>query len=212
MTSAGPGVAHIFTLNFMQVASMFGFFPLEIITWACVDCKTSGAYKAINALYKQHKGDVGTADLSISEAEKHFTNVVTWISSNVSYNFTASVAENVLCELNREKGTIDTSEDWAPSNKSDVLYLYKHRNNTLHHLYRWKTDIKGKAILQVLLMSIDGKVVGSRNLFEMTSRMGSKGGELDFGAYWTGGFAAAGAVQPFVSKYKVTAEYAKYFV
>lgn len=217
MTTAGPGVAHIFTLNFMQVASMFGFFPLEIITWACVGSKTSGAYKAINALYKQHQntingGEVGNADLSLSEAEKYFTNVVTWISSNVSYNFTPSVAENMLCELNREKGTIDPSEEWAPSNKSDVLYLYKHRNNTLHHLYRWKTDTKGKAILQVLLMSTDGKVVGTRSLFEMASRAGSRGGELDFGAYWTGGYAAAGAVQPFVSKYKVTAEYAKYFV
>jgi hypothetical protein len=55
---AGPGVAHIYSLNFIQVASMFGFLPYEFASWACVKSKTSGAYKAINSLYQQHLSEL----------------------------------------------------------------------------------------------------------------------------------------------------------
>jgi hypothetical protein len=50
---AGSGVGHIFALNFLQVAAMFGFLPGELVTWACVNSKTSGAYKAINGFYHE---------------------------------------------------------------------------------------------------------------------------------------------------------------
>jgi hypothetical protein len=50
---AGLGIGHIFAMNFIQVASMFVFLPGELATWACVESKTSGAYKAINSLYQQ---------------------------------------------------------------------------------------------------------------------------------------------------------------
>jgi hypothetical protein len=51
--TAGSGVGHIFALNFLQVAAMFGFLPGELVTWACVNSNTSGAYKAINGLYHE---------------------------------------------------------------------------------------------------------------------------------------------------------------
>ena len=43
---AGAGVAHIFALNVMQVAAIFGYLPGF--------SKTSGAYKAVNGLYLKH--------------------------------------------------------------------------------------------------------------------------------------------------------------
>ena len=53
---AGPGVDHIYTLNFIQVACLFGFLPLDMTRWACVNSPTSGAYKAINGFFKErHK-------------------------------------------------------------------------------------------------------------------------------------------------------------
>jgi hypothetical protein len=33
---AGKGVGHIFALNFCQVASLFGFMPMEMVTWSTV--------------------------------------------------------------------------------------------------------------------------------------------------------------------------------
>jgi hypothetical protein len=32
----GKGVGHIFDLNFCQVASLFGFMPMEMVTWSTV--------------------------------------------------------------------------------------------------------------------------------------------------------------------------------
>ena len=162
---------HIYTLNFVQVAGLFGFLPMQMTRWACVNSPTSGAYKAINGFFKERNKSLGKTmtELSVTDAEKYFSDAVKWIQSNVSWNFTPAIAENILCELNREKGTINCSEEWCPSPKKDVLYLYKHRGNTLHHLYRWKHDQCGKAVLQVLLMSKDGTVGNIENILEIQS-------------------------------------------
>ena len=218
---AGPGVAHIYSLNFIQVASMFGFLPYEFASWACVKSKTSGAYKAVNSLYQQHLSEVRKKtfvssrhfqDLSMDDAQMYFASAVKWISQNVSYNFTHSLAENILCELNREEGTLDSSKEWAPSNKKDVLYFFKHRNGALHHLYRWKTDVRGIAILQVLLITPTGDINGIKDLSYLSS-----GGrqiereDMSVAAYWSGDTVGTKAVTK-ESKYMLSDDYCQYFM
>jgi hypothetical protein len=133
---------------------MFGFLPYEVVTWACVNSKTSGAYKAINSLYqcqllsvmKENNHFVPSKyfnETSVDDAQQYFAGAVKWISQNVRYNFShCSLAENILCELNRENGSVDDSQEWIPSKKRDVLYFFQHQKGVLHHLYRWKTDVR----------------------------------------------------------------------
>ena len=48
---------HIYTLKFIHVASMFGFSPLDMTTWAFINnSKTLGVYKAMNGSFK-HKNN-----------------------------------------------------------------------------------------------------------------------------------------------------------
>jgi hypothetical protein len=71
-----------------------------------VNSPTSGAYKAINGFFKERNLSLEktTSNLSVTDAEKYFLDAVKWIQSNVTWNFTPSIAENIFCELNREKG------------------------------------------------------------------------------------------------------------
>jgi hypothetical protein len=174
---------------------MCGFLPGELVTWACVNSKTSGAYKAINALYHEqvsaiikktgHSISRWKNDLAIDEAQTQFSAAVKWIQENVNYNFTHALAENILCELNREEGSIDKSEMWQPSKKQDVLYFFEHRKATLHHLYRWKSDVRGCVILQVLLMSPEGQCHDIKNLTYLSTG-GKKGpDDTSVAAYWS---------------------------
>ncbi len=171
--------------------------------------KSSGAYKSINSLYQSHLNDKA-GNLPVEDADKYFSTAVTWIRQNVSYNFTPALAENILCELNREKGSVDNAEDRSPSPKKDVLYMYMHRNNAMHHLYRWKTDIRGRAVLQVLLMSNDGTVVGIEDL-TILSREGCFAGLGNVGSSWKGGCYSLGAVQNH-SQYRLSEGYCQYLV
>jgi hypothetical protein len=157
---AGKGVGHIFALNFCQVAALFGFLPMEMVTWATVNSKTSGAYKAINAFYNRENNK----DLSEVDAQKHFNDAVCWISGNVSYQFTHTLAENILCELHRENCEEPDSTDYQQSPKKDVMYMYNHRKGVIHPLYRWKTDIRGRVVLQVLMITKEGSVEGIHDL------------------------------------------------
>jgi hypothetical protein len=101
-----------------------------------VSSKTSGAYKAINAIYKKSGGHLGSFDISEEDAEKHFKQAVFWISLNVGYQFTHALAENILCELHRENCKDTTSDNYQQSSKKDVLYMYTHCQGVLHPLYR----------------------------------------------------------------------------
>jgi hypothetical protein len=165
---AGKGVGHIYALNFCQVAALFGFLPMEMVTWAAVDSKSSGAYNAINLFYQKNMiADSNSPDLREDEAQKHFDEAVSWISGKVSYNFTPALAENILCELQREKCEETDSPDYKESPKKDVLYMYKHRNSVLHPLYRWKTDVRGRVTLQVLAVSLSGNIEGQYDVMVM---------------------------------------------
>jgi len=164
---AGKGVGHIYVLNFCQVASLFGFMPMEMVTWASVKSNTSGAYKAITTFYNKNNKDVSVPELSRDEAQKHFDEAVSWISGNVSYQFTPALAENILCELHREQCEDIESPDYKESSKKDVLYMYKHRNSVLHPLYRWKTDLRAKIILQVLMVTKGGRIEGIHDLMTL---------------------------------------------
>jgi hypothetical protein len=177
---------------------MFGFLPGELATWACVNSKTSGAYKAINCLYRQEVDAFSKAtgfmfsryrdDILVDDAETVFTGAVKWLNQNNSYNCTASLAENILCELNRETGSlVPTQEEWSPSPKKDVLYFFKHRKETMHHLYRWKTDTKGLVTLQVLLVDSHGVDAVIRDLSHLSvGGTNQKGGDMSVLAHWSG--------------------------
>lgn len=164
---AGKGIGHIFALNFCQVASLFGFVPMEIVTWTCVSSKISGAYKAINSFYKSQNGAPNLIDLTEDEAQKHFEAAVTWISLHVSHNFSRALAENILCELHREKGEDVDSDNYRSTPKRDILYFYEHRKGVMHPLYRWKTELRGRLILQVLMVTKDGNIEGIHNLMHL---------------------------------------------
>jgi hypothetical protein len=219
----GLGIGHIFTLNFIPVASMFGFLPGKLATWACVESKTSGAYKAINALYRQEVDVItkqnGTSiskwreDIPVEDAEEVFVSAVKWLNQNVSYNCTASLAENILCELNRETGTlVKTNEQWASSPKKDVLYFYQHRKGAMHHLYRWKTDTKGLVTLQVLLVASQGDDAVTKNLTHL-SVAGRKDEDFDMSimAHWSGDPLGTQPVSA-RSQYILSDDYCKYFM
>jgi hypothetical protein len=165
--AAGKGVGHIFALNFCQVASLFGFMPMDMVTWASVSSKASGAYKAIALLYKKGGNDPKGSDLSESDAQKHFDTAVSWIGGHVSYTFTHCLAENILCELHREKCLDVDAPGYEESPKKDVLYMYRHRNGVLHPLYRWKNDVRGRVILQVLMITKNGTVEGNHDIMVM---------------------------------------------
>ena len=45
--------------------------------------------------------------------------------------------------------------------------MYNHRKGNLHPLYRWKSDLRGRMILQVLMIDRKGTVDGIHDLMIM---------------------------------------------
>ena len=123
----------------------------------------------------------GKVELTEPEAEKHFNAAVSYIRTNVNWNFTAAMAENILCLLHAEMGIEGAETSMVP--RRDLLYFYGHRKDAMNHLYRWKLDINGKAILQVLVIKNTNEVVTSVPMLEV-NREGSEKGSPYFGAYW----------------------------
>ena len=210
----GPGVSHGYALNFIHLASMFGLLPYDIVNWACVNHKSSGAYKAINAFYKKSlvcDSRSEAMDLTEEVADKHFKAAVKYIGSNVNWNFSAALAENVLCVLNMEMEIAELGWEESQPKKPDILYFYEHRDHAMHHMYRWKLDTPAKAQLQVLLISENNEVYGSYNLLEVT-RDGSKEGSSVWGANWHGGPKKWVAGVTETDTYVLSADYAHYLV
>jgi hypothetical protein len=198
---AGPGISLTYAHNFLQVASMFGFIPYEMIGWTCIDDRSSDAYTAINALYREAFGSNVQDDLSVADADKHFKAAVKYIASNMNWNATAVTVKNTLSELHRDPN--------EPVNKRDILFLFPHRNRAMNHLYRWKMDNKGEAMLQVLLISRDNKVARYCNIFKSCAGLSSfTAGDVHAG--FTGCAAYPGGVKH-ASKYRMSKEYMRYF-
>jgi len=92
-----------------------------------------------------------------------------------------------------------------------VLYFFKHHNGALHHLYRWKTDVRGVAILQVLLIAPTNEIHGIKNLSYL-----SLGGKIEredtsVAVYWSGDTVGTKAVTK-ESKYMLSDDYCQYFM
>jgi hypothetical protein len=123
------------------------------------------------------------------------------------------LAENILCELNRETGTlVKSNELWSPSPKKDVLYFYQHRKGAMHHLYRWKTDTKGLVTLQVLLVDSKGDDAVTKDLSHLTvSGRNDKNCDMSVLAHWLGDPMGTGPVSA-QSEYILSDEYCKYFM
>jgi hypothetical protein len=204
---AGVGISRDYAHNFLQVASLFGFIPYELICWSCIDDKTSDAYLAINSFYRNALGNRAIDDLSLAQADKHFKAAVKYLGSNINWNFTSAIAKNILCELYKEMDRTIVS----PDQDQDIQYLFPHRNGAMNHLYRWKMDIKlGSAIQQVLIISNTNEIHGSYNLFEVT-KTGSMGGRTKMEAMWTGGMVPPFGINP-KGKYKLSEDYVKCFL
>jgi Tfp pilus assembly protein PilW len=180
---------------------MFGFLPYEMIGWTCIDDQASDAYMAINAFYRKAFGNNVQEDLSLVDADKHFKAAVKYIASNMNWNATAAIVKNTLSELHRDADeTVD---------RRDILFLFPHRNRTMNHLYRWKMDKAGEAMLQVLLISRENKVARSSNIFKSQSgTSGSTSGDIHAG--FTGCGIYPGGVK-YASKYRMSEEYMRYF-
>ena len=54
---AGQGVGHIFSLNFVQLASCFGFLPTSMMNYSSVASTSSGGYKLIKHLYENNTSE-----------------------------------------------------------------------------------------------------------------------------------------------------------
>ena len=204
----GPGVNHQCALNFIELASIFGFLPYEIVNWSCVGPKTSSVYKAINYYYKKtlnHRSSV-RADLTEEEAEKHFKLAVKYITANVNWNFTASLCSSILSILYREMG------GRCDVRQHDVMYFFNHRNGAMHHLYRWKMETPGKAILQVLLVNKDNHMLMQPyNLMEI-SRDGLCDGSPLIASSWKDRLSSKCRGVTKSTEYVLSRTYNKYFV
>jgi hypothetical protein len=181
----GRGVCHEQAINFIQLASMFGFIPYDLINWVCVGPTTSYSYQAINIFYKKafDCNRRPSEDISVEDAQKHFSAAVNYIASNVSWNFTSAIAHNMISILYTE--LVCVKDMSCNSETRDVVFLYEHREEKLHHQYRWRMDQPGKAHLHFLPVKKDGSILrGGCSVLEI-SRDSMTNGICGVSFYWT---------------------------
>jgi hypothetical protein len=197
----GKGMGHEQAINFIQLASIFGFLPYDVINLVCVGPEMSNTYKAIIYFYKKtfDCNDHHCQDISEEEAQKHFSTAVQYIGSNLfSWNFTPAIVDNMLPILYTE---LDCCVDMNFSSElRDVVFLYEHRDGKLHHQqYRWKMDTNGKAFLQFLYVHKDGTIVLHGVSLLEVHRDGSEEATFGISLYWMDGFGrpwSGGVCQP----------------
>jgi hypothetical protein len=212
----GKGANHSDLMDFIDVASFVGLLPFEAVTWASVGEETSDAYKAIKEIYndwtqESQSNSKNYKELTVSVASQSFSAAVKWIASNVNWNFTHSLASNILVELFSERRNGTPSKAWSPSKHRDVLYLYKHRQGKPHPLYRWRTDLRGHATLEALFLPAKGTREVTKRIFQ-TSRAGGRSAESGYSAFWTHTFMDGNGSVKFNSKYVIQEKYAQYLM
>ena len=141
---AGKGCSGMYSLNFIQLAGYFGFVPIKILATSTVENKGSGGYKYIELLYP---------GISPSEAQRYFKESIEKIQEIFGKSsFTFAMAENMLCELYRDRhGT---------NNKKDVTFFFDHRNNKwggLQNFFRLKVNSGMSMNLEMLGISVSNK-------------------------------------------------------
>ena len=108
----GKGVGHMFALNFVQLASVFGFIPTQIMTWSSIENPKSGGYQFIQHLYGN--------TLSTATVQEYFNKCVQTCQGIYGPRVTRPIVENLLCELWRVV-------DGKRNTKVDCFYGYDFR-------------------------------------------------------------------------------------
>ena len=118
----GNGCGHIFSLNFIQLSSCFGFLPTNLMTYSSVQNVNSGGYQLIKQLYEGSGIEINPlkAQSLFESTIKHLRKIFT---HNVSYPY----VENMLCELWREYGGKTVT-------KRDYFFFLPHRENAMNGL------------------------------------------------------------------------------
>jgi hypothetical protein len=133
---AGKGCSDIFSLNFVQVAGYFGFIPIKMLAVSTIQNTTAGGYKFIEMLYPK----IGT-----KLAQEFFEESTLIIQRIFGPSMTFAYAENLLCELFRDRNGSNT--------KKDVTFFFNHRNNSwrgLQNFFRLKIESCNKMDLEML--------------------------------------------------------------
>ena len=94
---AGPGAGHIFSLNYVQLASCFGFLPTSIMNFSSVASTASGGYKLIDRIYKN-----SSVTISPKSAQVLFEGTVAHLRTIFGHAISYPFVENMLCELWRD--------------------------------------------------------------------------------------------------------------
>jgi hypothetical protein len=120
---AGPGVGHIFALNFVQLASCFGFLPPSIMNYSSVASPSSGGYKLIRDLYKKTE----SVTITPKSAQMLFEGTVSYLRNIFGHAISYPFVENMLCELRRDQSDRKVAV-------RDYYYFHSHRDNCFHGL------------------------------------------------------------------------------
>ena len=123
---AGKGCSGIYCLNFLQLAGYFGFLPTKLLASSTINTQTSGGYKFILSLYP---------GITPKDAQKYFKESIAVIQKIFGSSFTFAIAENMLCELYRDRN--------GTNRKKDVTFFFNHRSNQwggLQNFFRIKEN------------------------------------------------------------------------
>ena len=96
---SGNGCGHIFSLNFVQLTSCFGFLLTNLMTYSSVENVKSGGYKLIKKLY-EGSGIM----INPSKVQSLFESIVNHLRKIFTHNVSYPYVENMLCELWLEYG------------------------------------------------------------------------------------------------------------
>jgi len=106
---AGKGCSDIFSLNFVQLAGYLGFIPIKMLGVSTINNKTAGGYKFINMLYP---------NIDTETAQEYFKKSTQIIQKLFGSSMTFAFAENLLCELYRDRN--------GSNHKKDVTSFFPH--------------------------------------------------------------------------------------
>ena len=139
---AGKGCSDIFSLNFVQLAGYLGFIPIKMLGVSTINNKTAGGYKFIKMLYPNIN--------STETAQEYFKNSTKIIQKLFGSSMTFAFAENLLCELYRDRN--------GSNHKKDVTFFFPHRRNNwkgLQNFFRLKMGTCNKMELEFLAVPSD---------------------------------------------------------
>ena len=147
---AGPGVGHIFALNFVQLASCFGFLPPSIMNYSSVASIGSGGYKLIQKLYEKTRSE----KITPASAQRLFEGTVSHLRNIFGHAISYPFVENMLCELWRDRSVKKVAV-------RDYYYFHSHRDNCFHglqNLVKFKYE-SGRTMSMELLPLLQSKSI-----------------------------------------------------